>query len=76
MISLMLATSNVENRLKFNDRFESALKERWALFRARKIIRFTEKQTRLLLEKFEKGIRISTRRKPDILVSAKARIKS
>ena len=69
MISLMLETSNIENTLKSNERFESALKEEWALFRERKIIRFNEKQIKFLLEKLEKGIRTSFRWKPDILVS-------
>ena len=37
MISLMLDTSNIENTIKFKNKFETDLREEWALLKERKM---------------------------------------
>ena len=69
MISLMLETSNVENTIKFKEKFETDLREDWALLKERKNVRLNVKQTEFLLEKFDEGVRTSTRWKPEVLVT-------
>ena len=36
MISLMLETSNIENTIKFKEKFQTDLREDWALLKERK----------------------------------------
>ena len=43
MISLMLETSNIENTIKFKEKFETDLKESRALLKERKNVRLNAK---------------------------------
>ena len=52
MISLMLETSNIENTIKFKEKFETDLREDWTLLKERKNVQLNSKQTEFLLEKF------------------------
>ena len=69
MISLMLETSNIENTIKFKEKFETDLREGWALLKERKNVRLNAKQIEFLLEKFDESVQTSTRWKPEVLVT-------
>ena len=56
MIFLMLETSNIENIIKFKEKFETDLREDWALLKERKNVQLNAKQTEFLLEKFDEGV--------------------
>ncbi|CAF4429159.1 unnamed protein product [Rotaria sp. Silwood2] len=68
MISLMLENSNIENAIRSKDKYETTLREGWALLKARKNVRLSVKQIDFLKKKFDQGIRTSTRCKPEVLV--------
>ena len=76
MVSLLLETSNIENTLEANEKFESPLIERLALLKETKSIRFNEKQTNFSLDKFEEGIRASIRWKSEALAQKMQELKS
>ncbi|CAF1213063.1 unnamed protein product [Didymodactylos carnosus] len=64
----MLESSSVKDRMNALDNYVSNLKEGWALPRERKTVRFTSKQIDFLTQKFDEGLKTSTRWKPEVVV--------
>ena len=56
----MLEISYIENTFNFKEKFETDLREDWALLKERKNVQLNAKQTEFLLEKFDEGVRTST----------------
>ena len=69
LISLVLETSNIENTIKFKEKFETDLREDSALLKERKNVQLNAKQTEFLLDKFDEDVRTSARWKPEVLVT-------